>query len=143
VNQSIGFYHERLFQETGRFSAWPLVIALISRHPIEGYGVLSLQYILYVPGRAIQTPHNGILYLWLTSGAAPLIPFFALWTESFRRGLRMPPVGYLDPLPLLTYAFLQMLGANSFFVALWSVATFFYLYSIAGYDKCEPVSKPV
>lgn len=143
VKQNITFYQERLNQETGRFLVWPIIINMIVKQPLVGYGVKNVSQFVYTLRQDI-TPHNGILFLLMASGLIPFITFSALWISSFRIGLRKVTLnGCIDPLPLILYAFLQMLTSNLYFMAIWCIASIFYIFSINGLKSAQSIPKSI
>lgn len=61
---------------TGRTSFWPITLDLIAKKPILGYGIDTT--VLYDIGIRENDPHNGMLYLLLTSGCIGGIIFILL-----------------------------------------------------------------
>jgi len=139
TKQSIFFYQERIFQETGRLLVWSVILSMIIKAPLIGYGVENISQ--FVQGKMHNiTPHNGIFFLGMAAGLIPLVPFLFLWFSSIRKVLlKIQTNNYIDPFPLLLYAFLQMIISNLYFMAFWCVVTIIYVYSLdeKGFRKIQ------
>jgi len=129
--QAVSAYDVRLYEETGRSLVWLAALNLIKTNPWIGYGVKAVGIYIYSRQRN-YTPHNGILYLWFTSGLLPLIPFIVMWFRSLVIAWRNRSVHWIDPLPLLIFVILEMLTSNSYFMSLWSVMTICYVFNMRG-----------
>jgi O-antigen ligase len=127
--QAANAYDARLYEETGRSLVWSAAFNLIKNNPWIGYGVKAVGIYIYSRQRN-YTPHNGILYLWFTSGLLPVIPFVAMWLRSLAFTWRNRFAHWIDPLPLLIFVILEMLTSNSYFMSLWSVMTICYVFNM-------------
>lgn len=120
-DQVASFYLDRGLEESGRGLTLPVAIDRILRAPLVGSGVSSL--LLYTPGAVTAaTPHNGILHLAIAAGIFPAILFVAYWWQAALGVLRtlrqrLPDAPYL--LPLLVFAFLEMMIIDYAFMSEW------------------------
>lgn len=120
-------YLSRLNEETGRQFVWPIAYREILKKPFLGYGLFKIVQRIIVP----ITPHNGILLIWLASGAIPSILFLALWVVSIIRSLKAKWLATtsIDAFPLIVFSFLMMNLSNvSHFMSFWALATIFYCF---------------
>jgi len=120
-DQIIDHYIARGMEETGRSLVWPVAIERFLSAPLLGVGAAGAN--LHVPRFSKQlTPHNGFLYFALSSGVLPLAFFVAWWMRAaqnaFSCGAR-PDDGPFR-LPLLAYAFVNMMFGDLAFMVPWS-----------------------
>ncbi len=115
------FYLSRGLEESGRGLTLPLAIESILRAPLTGSGMNSL--LLYIPGAPkLVTPHNGIFHLAIAGGVIPALLFVAYWWRAALGVLRahinrLPDAPFL--LPLLVFAFLEMMIIDYAFMSDW------------------------
>jgi O-antigen ligase len=120
-------YQLRLYEESGRLSRWPVALESFIAQPWLGYGVERVAH----KGAGIDmTPHNGILFLGLASGILPTIFFVIMWWLAISRSYRdkLSATEDIDTLPLVTFAFLEMMQSNLYFMAVWSMAALFVCF---------------
>ena len=120
-------YQGRLSLDTGRLSRWPIAIESLQMQPWWGY---NLSRIAHYGAGIDMTPHNGILFLWLSSGVIPSFLFVLLWGIAIFRGYKRMWFADADmsSLPLIVYAFLEMMLSNVFFMSLWTSVALFYCF---------------
>jgi len=125
-DRSAEMYEMRGLEESGRFLVWPLAIGRFLDSPLVGVGVRNLA--TFIPRANVAvTPHNGFIYLALTSGIFPVLFYAAYWVQLFwmtfgRRGGENEDAAFLAP--LLVYAFLIANNLNEAWMASWMVAIF-------------------
>jgi O-antigen ligase len=140
-NSSISNYYARIHEESGRLSRWPTAIRSIQMNPWWGYGVDKVSH----KGAGIDiTPHNGILFIWLSSGFIPAIFFVVLWGIAISRAYKGNWLAQrdLDPLPLILFAFIEILTSNIYFMTIWATAALFYCFRTLPAEKLfKPSSK--
>ena len=124
-DQAILHYTERGAEDTGRLTAWPFVIQRFFGSPLQGVGLAN--QVTEIPEHPLPiTPHNGVLFIALVSGAVPLFFFLAYWVKGLRGALRAwaartPESAYL--LPLFIYSLLIDQSNNQATLEIWSVVT--------------------
>ena len=123
-NTLITNYQERLYEESGRLSRWPIAIKSFQSHPWLGYGIERVAH----KGAGIDiTPHNGILFLGLASGILPTFFFIIMWGLAIFHSYKdkRSAVEDIDTLPLIFFAFLEMMQSNLYFMSVWSMVALF------------------
>ncbi len=120
-DQVTSFYLSRGLEESGRGLTLPLAIESILSAPLVGSGMESL--LLDIPGaEQLVTPHNGIFHLAIAGGVVPAILFLAYWWRAAIGVVRarlnhLPDAPFL--LPLLVFAFLEMMIIDYAFMSDW------------------------
>lgn len=145
-NNTITNYQARLYEESGRLSRWPIAIRSVQLQPLVGYGLDRVAH----KGAGIDiTPHNGILFMGLASGIPIALLFVVIWILAISRSYKnkQPFLADIDPLPLILFAFLEMMQANLYFMSVWALAALFYCFrdrASVGDETVLPVldSKP-
>jgi len=134
TDQALRSYTERGVEDTGRLLIWPLTIERILDSPLVGVGVSDLK--TFVPGFTVPiTPHNGFLFLALSSGLIPAAFFGFYWIKVAKVAFRSTTDLYLNApfqIPLLLYAFMIMSQLDTAFMAPWATVVF-----------CTTMSTPV
>jgi hypothetical protein len=124
--EQINRYLERGTVESGRAVVWPLALerALDSLWTGVGFDALTLK----TGWRRYTTPHNALLYLVLGWGIVPMICFLgylALAVTGAFHILRKNLVGEAALLPpLVIFAMLQLMIADTFFMLAWVAVVF-------------------
>jgi len=128
-------YQARMYDESGRLTVWPIAIRAILAEPWLGYGIDQISnrvtsldnYNNYI---VPMSPHNGIILIWLASGAVPALLFILLWYLAILRGYKGKWLisADIDPLPLIVFAFLEMMQNNLIFMDIWSLVPLFYCF---------------
>ena len=77
-SRAIDYYGARTSEETGRLLTWPVVIGEFLTAPLTGKGVSNVA-VFVATKDDIVTPHNGFLFLALTSEIVPLVFFIRYW----------------------------------------------------------------
>jgi len=117
-------YITRGLEETGRFEVWPLAIGRFIDSPFAGVGLTYTA--TWVPVFAeVITPHNGFIYIALSSGVVPLIFFVLFLTQAIWGAFRSVARGMSTPfqIPLLAYCLLTVQASNETFMTPWMVVT--------------------
>lgn len=118
----IGSYSERATVDTGRPALWAGSIVLFARSPIIGVGVSKT--FINIPKRAEPgMPHNGFLYVAVSSGIIPLFLLAGYWIMGLRGALKASPQNPMYPylLPLWAYAFFQSQFNSEAFLQPWCI----------------------
>jgi O-antigen ligase len=118
----IGSYSERAMEDTGRTFLWASASALFVESPMAGIGV-SKSYIELPLSKKSEGPHNGFLFVALSSGVIPLLLFAAYWLMGLRGALKTSSQNPMQPylLPLWAYAFFQGQFNSEAFFQPWSI----------------------
>lgn len=124
---SITNFQARLNEDTGRLSFYPVVLRNIYLSPFFGY---SIEQITHKVLGIDNTPHNGIMFVGEASGVIPAVLLSILWLWAIFRGFKNRWLAELelDALPLIIFAFLQMVEGNINFMFVWAVAALFYCF---------------
>ncbi len=140
-DDAIRYYTARGAEETGRLTVWPWVIHRFSSSPFIGVGVSDVG--TYLSAAKATTPHNGFLFIALSSGILPFIFFVAYWIRAFRLGFSQKVASRTDSLfllPLLMYSFIETNLSNTLFMSPWAVMSIAIVME-AGGRKQTNVSK--
>jgi O-antigen ligase len=119
-------YMGRGMEESGRGKVWPLVLERISDSPWAGVGLQNIY--TFTSGRHGHNPHNGLLFLALSSGIIPLMCFIRYLVKvgaGTRRIMNAVSVGEdtLIP-PLAVFGLVLIMFADFFFMSAWVVVVF-------------------
>jgi hypothetical protein len=119
-------YAQRGLEETGRLQVWPLAIRRFLEAPLTGVGLQHTKTFIPIADMAIE-PHNGAIFIALSSGIVPLVFFVAYWVQlvatSMRVGVRSHPDAPFQS-ALLIYSFLISMNLNTAFMLPWMMGTF-------------------
>jgi O-antigen ligase len=137
---TIANYQARLYEESGRLSRWPIAVESLQMQPLWGYGLNRVAH----KGAGIDiTPHNGILLIGLSAGIPIALLFTILWGLAIFHGYRSRALLFaentIDALPLIFFAFLEMMQANLYFMSVWGLAAMFYCFQDETPDNEEVV----
>jgi O-antigen ligase len=116
----VGFYMERGGEDTGRWFLWTSAIEKFFTSPWVGVGTSATGAEL--ARKYVVNPHNGLLYIGVSSGVIPLYFFIAYWLRSGRSALKAKSQGFPDAafhLPLFVFALLEMLLLDTVFMSAW------------------------
>jgi len=121
----IGYYGARKSQETGRLLTWPVVLGEFLSSPLTGTGVSNAEVFVAAKNDKV-TPHNGFLFVALTSGLIPLFFFSRYWWVAIKGAIgalrvRAPDAPFM--LPLVLYALVTTVLTNQAFMYDWAVVT--------------------
>jgi hypothetical protein len=120
-DQVTNYYFARGMEETGRGIIWPLAFQRFLNSPWEGVGLAEIYTFV---GSRVNSPHNGVLFIALSSGAIPAA-FFLVYLLRAASGVfhsdpqQFPAAQYL--LPLVTFALLEIMILDAAFMSPWSV----------------------
>lgn len=120
-DQTFSFYSMRATEETGRSFIWPRAFQSFLNAPLTGVGSKKV-YIFLPEKKKMATPHNGFLFIAMSSGIIPLIFYSAYWIQAAWSALLSPLRNVkVFPLclPLVAYAFLACLFSNMTFMEPW------------------------
>jgi len=124
-DRSANLYEERAFVESGRLLVWPLAIQRIIDAPLTGVGISDVGTFVAAANRKV-TPHNGLIFIALSSGVVPLLFFIAYWVQLFSTAFTDELRSHEDApflIPLLIYCALIALNLNQVFTMPYMVAT--------------------
>jgi hypothetical protein len=150
-DRAAGLYAQRGMEETGRFLIWPLAIRRFLDVPFTGVGINHVATYLPRSGFAV-TPHNGLIFLALSSGIVPVGFFIAYWIGLYSKVFKASAAGQQDAalyLPLLIYSTFIMLSLNQAFMVSWMMgtlgsitATAFVTRATRGFRRRQHVTLP-
>ncbi len=124
-DDAIRSYGMRGAEDTGRLKLWPVIIQRFIASPLIGVGITNVGTFLSATKAAV-TPHNGFLFIALTSGIVPLLLFLVYWARAFRKFLHQKFSKKTDApflTSMLTFSFLETLLSNTTFMAPWAMMT--------------------
>jgi O-antigen ligase len=116
------FYGTRGTEESGRMIIWPIAIERFLTSPLVGRG-LSNTDIPVPSSKKVIGPHNGFIYIALSSGVVPLVFFLVWWIRAARGAFRANAERLPDAplqIPLFIFAFLQMMVSSTGFMTPWN-----------------------
>ena len=121
-DRATDLYERRAFVESGRFLVWPLAIRRFLESPLAGVGMHNIATLLPLRG-VIVTPHNGFLFMALSSGIVPFCFFTAFWIYLLMRTGASGASSADAPFkrPLLVYALLISCNLNESFTSVWTL----------------------
>jgi O-antigen ligase len=124
-DEAIDSYGARRSEETGRLLTWPIVIREFLSSPLAGTGVSKAEVFVDAKNEGV-TPHNGFLFLALTSGIMPLVFFSRYWWLACKGAIGALRAGTPEApfmVPLVLYTFVTTLLTNQAFMYDWAVVT--------------------
>jgi hypothetical protein len=124
-DQIVEYYFARGDVDSGRLSAWPLVLGRIWQAPLIGVGISDMETWVPKMGTGV-TPHNAFLFMALSSGVLPFLFFATYMARAARNTLAGFVHRAIAPeqafrLPLLCYALLSCLTLDLPFMAPWAL----------------------
>ncbi len=122
-DSAIHDYGVRGTEDSGRLALWPLIVERIVESPFIGVGIEEVKTFVPSKQKAIS-PHNGILFLGLSSGIIPVVLLLAYWSFAGWRIWHGNMSSERDApfhLPLLIYTFLEALQSNILYMQPWAI----------------------
>jgi hypothetical protein len=124
-DREIGLYVTRGTEDTGRLTAWPVMIKRIIDAPLVGVG--ADEVLTYIPEDGHETsPHNAFIYIALAAGAFPFMLFVGYWVKAAWGAHEQSRIGMRDgpfQLPLLIYTFINACLGVGVFMYPWAIVT--------------------
>lgn len=122
----IGYYLHRGTEETGRSRLWAWAIDGIYDSWGLGVGMSNAFYTIEITGETFG-PHNSFLFIFLSSGFIPLIFYITYLVQATRGALRahaQKVAGSSYMLPMVSFALLSVMVADTTFMSTWHLIVF-------------------